>query len=127
MQRAESLAPSIAVSNARAQRLLAVYQEMVESLPVGVLGIDAEGMVVVSNRLAREVLAHADADFLGRSIEEVVPAGLRNVLALASPGRWGRMSALGGRPLEFYYRALGRGSNARGTLLVLRPVEEAEQ
>ena len=88
-------------------------QDLIDAMPVPVLGIDDEGLLVFANAPAR-ALCGLDSESLGGPASEVLPQALRQVrednpLMVTLAGRsWWAMSRL-------------LSGNARGRLLVLLP------
>ena len=50
---------------------------LLESAATGILAVDAEGRIVLCNRMAEELFGYDRNELLGRSVEVLVPVGLR--------------------------------------------------
>ncbi len=113
----------------RSRGMLEVSQEVMESLPVAVLGVDQEGMIAAANHLADRVFAAAAAGPLaGVLAAERLPAVLTDsivrVLQGNGPahGTWRE----GGRETEYWCHAMGLASLSRGATLVVAPFKDGE-
>ena len=92
-------------------------QELLDAVPVPVLGVDDEGLLVFANAPARTLCGLA-GDRLGEPANEQLPPGLRQLL-VGDP----MLVTLAGRRWWAISRLLD--GNARGRLLVLLPQTEA--
>jgi response regulator RpfG family c-di-GMP phosphodiesterase len=98
-------------------RILEVSQEVLENLPVAVLGIGADGMVALANRVARD-LFQDQRPLLGEAASEILPPALlsaEDVVELPSRGT--------AAPQRFrcWREAMGKVSASQGSVLVLVP------
>jgi len=103
---------------------LAIAREIVEQLPVGVLGVAADGMVVIANQAAYSMLSPADRALVTHSVEDVLPPAVREAYqSLCENGnREERLAELpSGKTVRTRVVALGTHSNSEGRLLVLVP------
>jgi FixJ family two-component response regulator len=103
-------------------RALQVSQEILENLPVAVLGVDSEGCIAVANRAAHALLGECDELLVGRALAQVLPPELRAALARLDDGAAADMPlvALGDKgTVALSARPLGQNSDAQGTILVL--------
>ena len=55
-------------------RVAQVAQEVLEHLPLAVIGVGDDGIVVLANRKAHEWLAPSDGTLIGLPVENVLPA-----------------------------------------------------
>jgi nitrogen fixation/metabolism regulation signal transduction histidine kinase len=95
---------------------------VLENVPTPIVGVDADGMIAFVNRDAQMLLSDAGA-LIGCDADEVLPAGLRQVLALDAGVH--RRVELRGR----WHRAVCRAmddTTASGKLLVITPEFETE-
>lgn len=92
----------------RSVRTLEVAQDIVEAMPLGILGISDDGFIAVANASARRVLGFAQGGLVGTSLQEYVPAAFWATFA-----RW---SATGGGAGAL---PLGDGRVVEGTVLPL--------
>jgi len=105
---------------------LKVAQEVLERLPVGVVGMDADGTIVVLNKMAQELLHLGDGGLLGLSAQDALPAALQGVLAhKAGDATEGIQVDTEHGPLEVFYRCLGDCSETCGQILVCTPLGSA--
>jgi len=106
---------------------LQISQEVLEHLPVGVVGIDQDGLLVVANQLAQLWLTPADqkntGSLIGQAADEVLPAQIcaqiNNVLE-------GKMSApinvqLADNTVNVHCGRMGQASQAQGVIMVMTP------
>jgi len=111
---------------ARNVGLLRVAQEILEHLPLAVIGIDTEGMVALSNRAADGLFR--SGGLMGETAEHRLPNGLRDLLRdgpMAANAEWnGETVALDGtRKGRVWIYPMGERSRSRGTVLVIAPTE----
>ncbi|KQU81641.1 MULTISPECIES: EAL domain-containing protein [unclassified Rhizobacter] len=95
---------------------------VLENVPTPIVGVDADGMIAFVNRDAQMLLSDAGA-LIGCDADDVLPAGLREVLSL-DDGMHHRVE-LHGR----WHRAVCRAmddATSRGKLLVITPEFETE-
>ena len=126
------LAIEISVANDRLRRLLSeqeqqllrdetalgVVQEVLQAVPVPIIGLDNEGMIVVANREAEELLGK-HSPLIGSFAEEVLPpALLAGNNAAQTESVW--EDGLGNR-WNARFRRLGSTGSAQGTLIALSP------
>ncbi|MDP2795462.1 MAG: response regulator [Sulfurisoma sp.] len=107
--------------------VLRVSQEILDGLPVAVVGIDEDGMIAVANRTAEAVFARPDAGPLpGDPAAERIPGELRDCATCKESGpptarNSGRLGD--GRTCNYWCYAMGAQSAARGCILVVDPQE----
>ena len=96
---------------------LAIVREILQAVPLPVLGCDEDGLIVSTNEEA-ERLFGGEAPLIGSFAEEVLPVDLLAMVDDARPeGRW----CHDGRTWMVRYRHLAKAAGARGWLLVLSP------
>jgi len=79
-------------------KVLRHSQVILNTLPMGVVGFDREGVLVQRNRFAEEVLQDFRHSHLGETAAEVLPPDWAALLAEVQPGKGvSRMLALGGQ------------------------------
>lgn len=104
-------------------RILEVSQEVLENLPVAVIGIGTDGVVALANRYARELFP---GPLLGERAGEVLafsPDGIERAgesIELSSPGA-------APRRFRCWREAMGKASASQGTVLVLVPERQETQ
>ena len=64
-------------------RMLLLSQDILEDLPIGILGIDEEGLIVLVNRQAQEWFAPEITVTLGRQISTLFPKDIADAVKLA--------------------------------------------
>lgn len=100
--------------------LLQVSQEILEHLPVGVVGIDEDGMVAVANRTAHKLFAGEDgAPLMGDSARAHIPEDMLTCQVEAVSGlSKGVHQMPDGRKIRYWRYAMGQHSGAKGTVVV---------
>ena len=103
----------------RDETTLDVTQEVLQNIPLPLLGVDADGMLVFANSHANRLFGDNCA-VLGMAAATYLPGEL---LALLPPGDGGTRpwQTAGGR-FQVSYHPLGHGTAARGGILVFVPV-----
>jgi EAL domain-containing protein (putative c-di-GMP-specific phosphodiesterase class I)/FixJ family two-component response regulator/GGDEF domain-containing protein len=99
---------------------LKVAQEILDNLPEAVIGIDEDGMVAVANTAAMMIFAE-QAELLGRSAAEVLPADLQSVLEECDGRKVHTQCGLEYGSSAVWCVRMGQRSNARGKLLIVTP------
>ena len=102
----------------REETSLLIARELLDNIPVPVIGIDAEGMIAFANADADELFAPAPS-LLGRDAREALTGELLPVWQ-ASDGGYHRV-VLFGRPYRAVCRTMTQQARSRGKLLVLTP------
>lgn len=99
---------------------LDMLQEVLQIIPSPLLGVDAQGVIALSNAAADASLG-GGAALLGQDAAAVLPQAILSWLndAQARPER----ILLHDRPYRVYCRPLGRPAQARGVLLSLLPCD----
>lgn len=106
-------------------RLMELSREVLEHLPVGILGIDGEGRIAIANPMACRLLGALSDVLVGEPADHVLPAGLRDMYGLAGHG-----DAIGKhhvnafdaeQPLTVHAKRVGDRSSCLGGVLVLVP------
>lgn len=97
--------------------VLQVSQEMLEHLPVAVIGIGEDGMIVVANRMALRLFGAQP--LLGETADEVLPPELLNHAASGerSKPEGEKLRLADGRELTCWRNSMGEFSRARGMIL----------
>ncbi len=95
---------------------LAHAQDMLDGLPLPLIGVDCDGVIAYSNDAAQRLLPQAAG--LGRAADDVLPAPLR--------GRWRQPPRepidIDGRRHRVLCNPLGTAHDPRGCLLILSPL-----
>lgn len=110
--------------------VLQVSQEMLEHLPVAVLGIGEDGMIVIANRMAHRLFGAGGAQpLLGEMPEEVLLPELLNIVASGdrSKPEGEKLRLLDGRELTCWRNSMGEFSQARGMILTCMACNEEQE
>ena len=108
-------------------RSLQVSQDILEKLPISVLGISSEGMVVLANSHARESYDALRAVSPGSRAADLVPTAIADAISNCLGARecpenptieWD------GRQVSFQVEALKDGGDIRGCVLILEAIED---
>lgn len=102
-------------------QVLKVSQEVLEHLPLAVLGIAEDGLIAVANRKANELLSNvAVGGLVGMVAEEILPGALSRLLGEAADGdRTSTIELDNERVAEVWCGPMGKSSGARGFILAL--------
>ncbi|MBE0437955.1 MAG: response regulator [Methylomicrobium sp.] len=112
----------------RSVNLLQVSQEVLEHLPVAVVGIDEQGMIAVSNRESNKmILGSSVGGLVGLQASEVMPSEVMGWVGQCFGGvlpdnNAARILTLGGVETTVSVRPMGYSSGARGAIVVLTQV-----
>lgn len=108
--------------------VLRVSQEILEVMPMAVIGIGHDGLIVAANQMAHLLFSTngTNSSLLGEAADMLMPAEL---LAWSSSGLHQRQEdaksfSMAGREVRCWCRSLGEFSRSRGTLLVLNVVSQ---
>lgn len=107
--------------------VLELAQEILDNLPIGVLGVDDSGMLVLANSKAQQLLAYRGGMMVGNFASDILPPELTDLIThgtetvAASP-----VIGVGNIKVQVLRSYLGRSSSGRGTVLTLLPVSEGE-
>lgn len=102
--------------------VLRVSQEILEHLPVAVIGIGEDGMIAIANHTARQLLAGAGKPpLLGEMANDVLPAELLNFIAAekCTPGEGKKLQMSDGKALHCWCSPMGEISHSKGVVLVI--------
>lgn len=100
-------------------KMLQVSQEILESLPVAVIGIDNDGVIAVANSMAHHLLGRGgEQPLLGESAQGLIPPEL-----LACPGD-AIVTLPDGVRLHCWQSTMGRLSYSRGVVLAFSPQQQ---
>ncbi|MBI5007259.1 MAG: response regulator [Nitrosomonadales bacterium] len=99
--------------------VLHVSQEVLEGLPVAVIGIGDDGVIAIANRSARNLFsADGTAPLLGEVASEVMPAELMDCVC-GKPGEKLQYRFPDGRLANCWCSPMGGNSPAKGVILVI--------
>jgi len=103
-------------------KVLQMEQEILDGLPIGVVGVDDNGLLVMANRKALQLLGQQQAIMVGDLAQDLLPAELADLLAQKLEGRSETYTAqIGTTTIQVLVSRLGRSSGGQGTVLVLIP------
>lgn len=97
--------------------MLKVSQEVLEGLPLAVVGVGEDGLIAFANRRAHSLLADA-APLLGEMASGVIPPELQGCLA-DTAGDCRHRNTLHGHPVRCWCYRMGENSPSRGAVLVI--------
>lgn len=113
------------LESAQQVTVLNVAHEVLDALPIGVLGVGDEGMVAVANRVAADVLeALSPVPLIGAIAAERLPADMLSCLEQASRSDQAAnavMDAAGHGQWDIRASRIGVASDGRGYVLVMIP------
>jgi FixJ family two-component response regulator len=103
--------------------ILRVSQEILEMIPLAAIGLDNEGLIVVANRMAHQLLSSngKPIPLLGESSDNIIPADL---LAWSTSEQHHRLEEaktfnVAGHEVRCWCRSLGEHSRSTGVLIVM--------
>jgi response regulator RpfG family c-di-GMP phosphodiesterase len=102
---------------------LQVSQEVLEHLPVAVIGIGEDGMIAIANRMAHQLFGTDGRALLGEAANTIIPPELScSISGGARTGEECRKPFLaGGRKFSCRCNAMGGSSLSKGTILICMP------
>lgn len=104
--------------------ILHVSQDILEQLPLGVVGVGEDGLIAVANHVANRIFAHTgDGPLQGSVAAERLPAEMLKCLDDSSTQTHHKFEAGNGMRLELWCHRIGNLSQAKGTVLVVAPRE----
>lgn len=104
----------------RDETTLGVVQEVLQAVPLPIIGLDNEGMVAIANRMAEDVLA-TKSPLIGSYAEDALPPALHppKTSIQEESAIWSDKDA---RTWHVAFRRLGSRTVAQGVLVVLTPL-----
>lgn len=106
-------------------KVLTHAQHILDSLPVGVLGMDMNGIIAQCNRKCEEYLKKSNGSLMGQSAEDALPAEL---LALVEEIRQKQTisehTSLKGKRYRVYGSSMAESQAQRGVIIVLDKEED---
>lgn len=102
----------------RDEIVLGVVQEILQVVPLPIIGLDDEGMIVCANQEADSLFGHG-APLIASFAEDVLPQTLLEMLGDTAGDVVWQSGAVCWRAS---YRCIGTGAGTRGRLLILNPV-----
>ncbi len=103
---------------------LRVTHDVLEQLPLAVLGIDGSGMIAIANRMAHQMADAPIGALLGAMADTALPGSLRDAInTLPKAGNETvTVEFIPGQRTELWSHYLDENTPARGRIVVLRPV-----
>ncbi|MDP2197133.1 MAG: response regulator [Sulfurimicrobium sp.] len=106
----------------RSLKILQISQEVLESLPVAVIGIDNDGVIAIANSMAHSLLGcGGERPLLGEQAQEMIPS------ELMSCSRDAIVTLPDGARLHCWQSTMGRLSFSQGMVLAFAPQLKVEQ
>lgn len=112
---------------AQSGNVLKISQEILEFLPVGVIGVDDSGLVVIANRQAVQVFSGSGGTVVGRLVTEVLPVDMVHCVTRSmEQGAGGHRPCRlpDGSSAELWCHPMGSQSDSRGVVMLVVPREE---
>ena len=106
--------------------LLQVSQEVLEHLPTAVIGVDNDGLIVMSNRRADALFDHDGGPLMGCDARERLPGILADYVE-AGGDDIQTVTLADGLRLRVICHRMGEMCKSRGTVLVLSPVDDGKK
>lgn len=112
------------------QHLLELSREVLEQLPVGVLGVDGDGRIAIANAIGSRLVDAVSGEVLGKLAVQALPVALREILAVVGQDRaverhHVRVSDTS-LPLTVHAKCIGTQPGCRGVVLVLLPEQNGQ-
>jgi response regulator RpfG family c-di-GMP phosphodiesterase len=103
--------------------VLQISQEVLEHLPVAVIGIGEDGIIAIANRMAHQLFGTGGRALLGESANEVIPAELLSGISSGEhPEQEGKKLCLAdGRKYSCWCGITGELSRSKGVILACMP------
>ncbi|EGW20029.1 response regulator [Methylobacter tundripaludum] len=111
--------------------LLQISQEILEHLPIGIIGIDEQNMIVVSNKCAEEIFGQPPGTcLLGLMAGDALPDVLLQLLQKIYPGDLVQLddeivTLNEGVSIRVLINTMGDISQSKGIIIVLSPLKES--
>ncbi|MBI4938773.1 MAG: response regulator [Nitrosomonadales bacterium] len=109
--------------------VLRVSQEILEHLPVAIIGIEEDGWIAIANRVAHRLLsADGTKVVIGEAASDVLPADLLNwaLSGTHQEGEGAKPFFLGERDIACRCRSMGEFSKSSGVLLIIEADMQTE-
>ena len=102
--------------------VLRVSQEILEHLPVAVIGIGDDGIVAIANEIAQQLFgANGTRPFLGEMASTVIAPEILNRVFNDESNFEGKTCSVEGKKVKCWGSTMGRLSQSRGRVLVVDP------
>ncbi|MBI5438838.1 MAG: EAL domain-containing protein [Nitrosomonadales bacterium] len=100
--------------------ILQVEQEILERLPVGVVGVGEDGLIAMANNMANQLFAQGGSPLQGSLAAERLPGELLACLDGCCDNGKIECGLADGRRVEFWCYRMGTASQARGMVFVFK-------
>jgi len=110
--------------------LLQISQEILEHLPIGIIGIDEQNMIVISNKRAEAIFGQPPGTcLLGLMAVDALPDVLLQLLQKVYPGGLAQLdeeivTLNEGTSIRVLINTMGDASQSKGIIIVLSPLRE---
>ena len=103
--------------------VLEISQEVLEHLPVAVIGIGEDGMIAIANRIAHQLFGTDGRALLGEVANEVIPAELLSDFSSGeySNQKGNKLRLADGRKFNCWCNETGELSRSKGVILACMP------
>lgn len=110
--------------------LLQISQEILEHLPIGIIGIDEQNMIVASNRCAEKIFCQPPGCLLGLMTEDVLPEALLQLLQDTCSGNFieidgGVVELSEDISMHVLISTMGGISQSKGIIMILTPLKKS--
>ena len=96
---------------------LRVSQQILDSLPAGVLGVDLEGVIVYANTRASDMMGEAGGALVGALLQRILPDLATAIADTPEDSIHARFSLAGESKIDTSAQRLGRGGASRGWVI----------
>lgn len=110
--------------------VLRVSQEVLEHLPVAVVGIGEDGMIAIANKMAHRLFgADGTRPLLGETVNEAIPAELLACVSGAERPEQedGKLRLADGREFGCWHSSMGEHSLSKGMIMACVPYNSAQR
>lgn len=109
--------------------LLQISQEILEHLPIGIIGIDEQNMIVASNRCAEKIFCQAPGCLLGLMTGDILPEALLQLLQDTYTDNFvqldsGIVESNAGVSMRVLISTMGDSSQSKGIIMLLTPLKK---
>jgi len=104
---------------------LQVAQEIMQNMPVGILGVDDNSTIVLANSVAHQILSANFSHLLGENIQNILPVSIMQKMHTLAVDGVARLTESDGRHVFIVYQKSSTDI-ACGTIVVIVPREVSE-
>jgi response regulator RpfG family c-di-GMP phosphodiesterase len=110
--------------------VLQISLEILEQLPIGVIGIDEQNMIVASNRCADELCSQSQGSLLGLMAEDSLPKALLDLLPDSCSNKdilhdGGIATLTEDISMHVLISTMGKSSLSKGVIMLLSPLKKS--